>query len=422
MKIIDLLKTSQKNLVRSKLRTFLTILAVIIGTFTISLTNGVGNGVKAYINKELGNVGVNNAFVVQARAPSEGPVGSDVVEYDPKTTKGSFGNLLLTDKDLANIQQIRNVASVIPAYTMQIDYISTGSAKYVASASQYTQGLNLAMAAGRVVDSNQADEVSLPIRYLSYLGFANANDAIGKKLILGYKNSQAQEVEKSLTIVGVQEESLLGNSSVYITSAEAQAVSADQNAGNANLANAYPMALVEFDENLPQAQIDELKSTLEANNYTADTIQDQIGMFSKVINGIIIGLDIFGVITLLVAGFGIVNTLFMAVNERTSEIGLMKALGANSKTVFAIFSLEAASIGFWGAIIGIALSVGAGKIANRYASSHFLKDFAGFHLLAFPIPNSILILAGIVVLAFFAGALPSVKASRLDPIKALRYE
>ena len=140
------------------------------------------------------------------------------------------------------------------------------------------------------------------------------------------------------------------------------------------------------------------------------------------INGILLVLNIFGAIALLAATFGIVNTLLMAVNERTSEIGLMKALGANRKTIFTIFAVEAASIGFWGGLLGILGSIGIGAIANHVATNTFLKNFVGLKLLSFPILPLLGILAGVILLAFLAGALPSLKASKLDPIKALRYE
>jgi|SRR3989338_2611322 len=146
------------------------------------------------------------------------------------------------------------------------------------------------------------------------------------------------------------------------------------------------------------------------------------GTIGTVINTILIVLNVFGAITLLAATFGIVNTLLMSVNERTSEIGLMKALGAKRATIFSIFALEAASIGFWGALLGVLVSMGVGSIVSNIATQTFLKSFVGFQLVSFPIFTSLAVLFGIIALAFIAGALPSLKASKLDPIKALRYE
>jgi putative ABC transport system permease protein len=422
MRTRDLIRTSQSNLFRSKLRTTLTIIAVFVGAFTISLTNGVGNGVKSYIDRQLGNVGVENAFVVQAKSPQSNPISTDVVKYDPEITTGQFNVALLTQNDINKISYIKDVKKIIPAYTMQISYISAGNDKFVAMASQYVEGFNLDMAAGRVLNVANPNEVTIPIRYVSHLGFSNAEDAIGKNLIVGYKNSQAQMLEKTLTIVGVQQESVLGNSAISVGPDFSRQIQTEQSAGNANLTDVYQGLLVEFDASLTDEEQESLKGLLEANNYTAQTIQDQIGTFSQIISGITAGLNVFGIIALFVATFGIINTLLMAVNERTSEIGLMKALGANSRTVFGIFSLEAASIGFWGALIGILASMGVGAIVNRFAANNFLKDFVGFNLLEFPWFSSLAILIGIVVLSFLAGTLPSLKASRLDPIKALRYE
>ena len=100
----------------------------------------------------------------------------------------------------------------------------------------------------------------------------------------------------------------------------------------------------------------------------------------------------------------------------------MKALGSSRRSIFGIFSLEAISLGFWGALLGVLTSMGIGTIVNPIASSTFLADFDGFNLLAFPLLPSAGIIALIMVIAFIAGALPSLKASRLNPIEALRYE
>ncbi len=86
--------------------------------------------------------------------------------------------------------------------------------------------------------------------------------------------------------------------------------------------------------------VDDAKTALSDAGYSGQTVSDQLGTFKAVIDGIVLVLNAFAVIALLAASFGIVNTLLMSVQERTREIGLMKAMGMGSGGVFSLFSLE----------------------------------------------------------------------------------
>ena len=165
-----------------------------------------------------------------------------------------------------------------------------------------------------------------------------------------------------------------------------------------------------------------MKKSLDKQGYTAVTIEDQIGIFKQVIEAVIMVLNFFAAIALLAASFGIINTLLMAVQERTKEIGLMKAMGMSSKRVFLLFSIEAILLGFWGSLLGSLAGVGIGKLVNKLASDTFLKDLAGFDLTSFPLTSVMVIMLIIMTIAFLAGTLPARRASKKDPIEALRYE
>ena len=137
---------------------------------------------------------------------------------------------------------------------------------------------------------------------------------------------------------------------------------------------------------------------------------------------IIAVLNFFAIIALVAASFGIVNTLLMAVQERTKEIGLMKAMGLGGGKIFLLFSIEAILLGFWGSLLGSLAGIGVGMIANSYASSTFLKDLPGFSLTSFSVLSVAAIMLIIMAIAFIAGTLPARRASRKNPIDALRYE
>ena len=130
----------------------------------------------------------------------------------------------------------------------------------------------------------------------------------------------------------------------------------------------------------------------------------------------------FAAIALFAASFGIINTLYMAVQERTREIGLMKAMGLSNAKVFVTFSLEAIMIGFWGSVLGIGAAMLAGIGINTIAKDSFLGDLTGFTLVQFSLQNIVMIIGIICLISFLAGTLPAVRASKLNPIEALRYE
>ena len=278
------------------------------------------------------------------------------------------------------------------------------------------------MLAGRPVDVESSNEVTLSSHFVEPLGYDSHEDAVNKTVTIGFKDAQNQIQEVEAIIVGVQQRSLISTGGWFVSPKLARSIHDIQTNGVASLQDNYIQASSQFPADYTDEQLTALKKRISDAGYTATTVEDQIGIINQIISTIQIALNIFGGIALLAASFGIVNTLLMAVNERTREIGLMKALGSSRRSIFGIFSLEAISLGFWGALLGVLASMGIGAIVNPIASSTFLADFDGFNLLAFPLLPSAGIIALIMVIAFIAGALPSLKASRLNPIEALRYE
>ncbi len=182
------------------------------------------------------------------------------------------------------------------------------------------------------------------------------------------------------------------------------------------------LATATFDPELAPQQIDRLKADLADQGFTAQTVADQLGAFQAVINGIIGVLNAFAVIALIAAGFGIINTLLMSVQERTREIGLMKAMGMSRGRIYTLFSAEAVFIGFLGSAIGALIAIGLGTPISSALADTLLSDLPGLQIMQFA-PGSIVSIIGVVMLiAFLAGTLPAARAARQNPIEALRYE
>lgn len=427
MRINDIIATANSNLRKSKLRTFLTISAVFIGALTLMLTTGVGAGLKTYVDEQVAAVGADDIIVVSAKSQSsDNPIANaEPTEYNPDARPtGQFGQTLLQGSDLEKILEVDGIQSVEPLYNVQAEYITTGGKKYAVQVSQTAEGINYPVKEGRRVEVNSdRNEVTIPNEYVSVLGFKDDRDAVGKTATFGFKDAQGQTFTLDAKIVGVQETSIINGAQItsnitFVKNAEAQA-----NEGvPAFQRERFVVAFAKFDNTYTEQQIEDLKKRLEDVNLEGSTLDDQLGIITSVIDAITTFLNVFAGIALMAATFGIVNTLLMAVQERTREIGLMKALGMGRAKIFALFSFEAILIGFWGALIALGAANIIGRIGSNIASNTLFKDFDGLELFSFPAMSMIGIMLLIMAIAFIAGALPARRASKLDPIDALRYE
>ena len=134
-------------------------------------------------------------------------------------------------------------------------------------------------------------------------------------------------------------------------------------------------------------------------------------------------LGLIGSIALTVASLGIVNTMVMSILERTREIGIMKAIGGSDEDVRRIFLIEAALIGVMGGVFGLVLGWGVGRAIN-YGANYYLRGQGVPATNLFLIPWW-LIAGGIafaLLVSLIAGSFPAMRASRLDPIQALRHD
>ena len=253
--------------------------------------------------------------------------------------------------------------------------------------------------------------------------FSDADAAVGQTLTFGVTDVQGTQSQLTATIVGVAEEGLVGSTAFTANEALTQTLYDTQSVGLSDAGkDSYAQAIVRFDPTGTDADLSALKGSLSDLGYTGTTVQDTIGAFKAVIDGIVLVLNAFAVIALLAAGFGIVNTLLMSVQERTREIGLMKAMGLGGGKIFGLFSLEAVFIGFLGSAIGVAAGMLAGTAANALLADTLLADLPGLTLVAFDPAALATIVLTVMGLAFLAGTIPALRAARQDPIESLRYE
>lgn len=433
MRFSDYVRSAQSNLLRSKLRTLLTILALFIGAFTLTLTTALGEGIRQYGDQQLRAQAQPDTAMIFARSASdENPFGSSkkVAEYDPTKGSASTDRSTLTQSDLDTIMALPNITGAWFGRSIVTEYVQHGDGKkYVAALEPLYPMTQLDLAAGALPGADDMTAYVLPYQYLEAFGFAQPSDAIGKTITVHFVE-QTVPIEKPGTPPVAPKtmnreftiRAVLVNSAITQNAYASFRVIDEISAFQFGDSQAPSLIIAGTTPGMTKAQSAELQKMLNDKNYNAFMYQDAIASFTKAISIIQLGLGGFSGIALLAAMIGIVNTLMMAAFERTQEIGLWKALGMRRRGIFGLFVYEAASIGIWGGLIGMFLAFGVGTAANAVLARTLLKDLEGFTLLSFrwEYMTGVVVLA--MVIGLLAGVLPAVRASKLDPIDALRSE
>ncbi|GAA1062346.1 ABC transporter permease [Agromyces bracchium] len=432
MRTTDVVTNATRNAFRSKLRTTLTVLSLFVGAFTLTLTTALGAGVNDYVSRQVATVSTGDALLVTPAASadsSEGPTRFDPDGRQQSTQPNPLGSgTLLNADDLETMQGIDGIERVEPVRQVVIDWVAPADGT---EEDRYELDINPSSSLGRsdliageqLDDGKGAAQIVLQDEYVDALGFGDAESAIGETVELGY--TDAAHVARSIEaeVVGIARTSLFASgagvdASLTDVVSEAQAIPGQP--------EAYVLAVAHLDGPgggaVTEEDIRQVKAQLADADLTGQTVEDQLGVIQTVINGIIGVLSAFSVIALLAASFGIVNTLLMSVQERTREIGLMKAMGMSNGRVFSLFSLEAVVIGFLGSAIGALAAIGLGSLISSALAAGPLADLPGLSILLFDPVNVLAVILVIMLVAFVSGVLPARRAARQDPIDSLRYE
>jgi len=431
MKFLDVTKDAVKNTARNKVRTSLTVVAIFIGAFTLTLTNSIGAGVSGYINDQIGSIGSPTIMTVSnpAEVVETEDEGPEVYEPDVETVPSNGFGLdvdVITEQDITAIEKIDNVEYVERTFTPRPTYIQAdGSEKYVPSVNIASSVMIPDLTAGEPFTAESDEyEVIIPSTYVKALGFSTDAEAVGQTVTFGVTDYTFTDQTVEGKIVGVQNKSLFGDS-VSLNNALSEELVSVQEQGQPVVPDdekTYWTLIVHFSDTLSTDGQSQIKTDLENLGFEGSTVADQLGTINSVINGIIGVLNAFAVIALIAAGFGIVNTLLMSVQERTREIGLMKAMGMSGKKIYLLFSLEAVFIGFLGSALGAGAAIGLGTIISNVLSDTLLADLPGLTITLFTVPSVAGVIALVMFIAFLAGTIPAQRAAKQNPIDALRYE
>ena len=433
MKALDIIRDANANLLRNKMRSFLTILAIFIGSFVIILSSGINAGVNDFVDKQMSTVGGDGYLEIMNAAASEQVMqmfSQEINEYQ-EPNKDENTDFFITDKQLEEARKIDGVKSIDAFKSTTVEYVRLkgGDKRYKFNLNLVPRGnLDMDLSAGRKADPEVEDyEVIIPQNLANAFGYDNPADAIDHFIEIGVPSTIAcyAAVERAdcitiveAKIVGIQAPGIMSMAGSRANLSLWNRINEINNENMPEENNRATGATADVD---PE-KVDEIKGKLKDLGLTAMSVEDEVGQIKTFFDAVLAILTIFGGIALLAAAIGIINTLLMSVQERTREIGLDKALGMSNFRVFMNFALEAIMLGFWGSVFGIAVSVGIGQAINVITHNGILKDLPTFTLVIFTPENLITITLIIMLIALIAGVLPARKASKKDPIDALRYE
>jgi putative ABC transport system permease protein len=393
-----------RNLVRRKLRSFLTISGIVIGILALTTMGALANNFNALID---GGAKFYASYVPVGDAGSNGITGGGVLPLSKA----------------AEIAQVSGVARVFPTISVPakpgaLSVVSLGVPDYIAS-SDPAEGnyaaFKTSLASGHDLGPGVNGEVVLGSTFA-----AEFSRRVGDTITLPIKpaDATADFTQHTYRVVGILNKTLTApDSGAFVSLADAQQLLKEQ----------LPPALQSnFDASLYAAGFDVYGTPGTNLDQLADRINAQVPGVkaqkpSKLVKALVAGGALFTEITmaaallaLVIGGLAVINTMIMAVSERVREIGLKKAIGATTRAVMGEFLLESSFIGLIGGLVGFGLGFAVTAVLNAS-----MPASQGAIFLVTP-SLAALCIGFAVALGTLAGIVPALRASRMDPVAALR--
>ena len=392
--MMEYIELSVKNLSHQKTRTFLTFLGVVIGIAAIVAMVSIGEGMKHSLEEQLKTL------------------GSDKILVFPTYSYGAKGKAL-TDEDARIIERVVGVDVSSPLVSVAAPTKFKGEEKLVTiwalepekSKRTFAGASGYKLLVGRWLKKGDRSKIAI--------GYKIHDDFYERKVNVG---NNIEIKGNKFQVVGIFEKTgdTDSDSAIY--------ADIDQIRELFGMGNEVTMIIVRTKEGYSVERVAErIRETLKRAHkkedfriFTPKQIVQQVGKILMVVKVVFGGI---ASVSLIVGAIGIANTMLMNVLERTREIGIMKATGASNRRIINMFLVESGVLGLVGGGIGIILGYSISSIINIAASKYLGEGVLTTHV---TLPLAIFSLSFAFFVGIISGAYPAYKASKLDPVEALR--
>jgi putative ABC transport system permease protein len=452
MRVRDYIELSFANLWKRKLRTFLTAFGVTIGIGALVSMVSFGKGMQRNVTESFRSLDLFNSLTVFSEDFMAGE------RFDPdrrpaEAPPSGASRAVLDDAALEKIAALKGVDTVFPEVRIPAVVRFNGKDEFrlvQVIPAKVTSSRMLRFSAGKGYASDEEDSLVISDSLLRQFGVSEPQAALGKKMVIssiGFDFSRLNPADLTaalggerlpfttedmeLTIVGVAESQAFAGpipiqSDVFIPPGVSKRMKKlpFSNIWDIFRAREGRLGYSALNVRLSSpAFVEPVKKEVTGMGLRVFALADQ---FKEIQRGFLMMnmvLAAVGMIAIVVASLGIVNTMVMSILERYSEIGIMKAVGASDRDIRRIFFFESSVIGFIGGVFGYGLGWAVSGVINRVVN-YFLAKQGVPYIPYFNFPAWLVLgaIAFSVVVSLAAGVYPAMRAARVDPVRALRHD
>ena len=411
MSLVNNFRIAMRALLANKLRSALTILGIVIGVAAVVALLGIGRGATSNITEQVENMGTNLITISSARMFRPGMVGG----------ASRTSSLLLEDYE-AIMAKVDGIANAAPYYSSQTQVSTTSRTtnySVIGATTSYLQVNNLEISSGRFItdaDDLNRSRIAVVGSDVSDELFEGLNP-IGRSIKINNVTFEIVGVLASKGTSGFM--SADSNVIIPLQTGYARVFGSMAKYNGKSILSGISISAADTD--LIDQVISKVELVLRAQHklglnddlgFSVSSQEQMLSSLSDISNTMSVYLGAIAGISLLVGGIGIMNITLVSVTERTREIGLRKAVGAQRKAILFQFLVETMTLSILGGILGILLGV---LIANVFTYLNLITAKITMDVVLLAFTSSALI-------GLFFGLYPAFQASKLRPIEALRYE